>query len=115
MIISAPDEDLIRVGVKTVGDRIRLRETCRRIYTANSSLWPLDISQEISTNRPGLEERSFLFSPSFCRNNGSCQKKRISRSSGAASSSKRRATDRIWTGQFMCLSDIHAKKNTHSN
>ena len=110
MVISASDEDLIRLGVRTIGDRIRLREACRRVYTANSSLRPLDISQEISTNKPSLEERSFLFSPSFGRNNGSRQKKRRSRSSGAAGSSNRRAADRRWTGQFMCLPDIHVKK-----
>ena len=28
----------------------------------------------------------------------------------ATDSSIRRAADRTWTGQFMCLSDIHAKK-----
>ena len=94
MVISASDEDLIRLGVRTIGDRIRLREACRRVYATNSSLRPLDISQEISINRPGLEERSFLFSPSFLRNNGSRQKKRRSRSSGAAGSSNRRAADR---------------------
>ena len=93
VVISASDEDLIRLGVRTIGDRIRLSAACRRIYTANSSLWSLDISQEISTNRPGLEERSFLFSPSFGRNNESRQKKR-SRDSGAAGSSNRRAADR---------------------
>ena len=110
VVISASDEDLIRLGVRTIGDRIRLREACRRVYTANSSLRPLNISQETSTNRPGLEERSFLFSPSFGRNNGNRQRKRRSRSSGATGSSNRRAADRTWTGQFMCLSDIHAKK-----
>ena len=60
---------------------------------------------------PGLQERSFLFSPSFANNNGSRQKKRRSRSSGAAGSSNRTAADCTWTGQFICLSDIHAKKN----
>ena len=49
----------------------------RRVYTANSSLRSLNISQESSTNSPGLEERSF--SPSFGRNNGNRQKKRRSR------------------------------------
>ena len=63
LVMSASDEDLIRLGVRTIGDRIRSREACRRVYTANSSLRPLDIiSQEISTNRLGLEERSFIFS-----------------------------------------------------
>ena len=84
---------MIRLDVRTIGDRIRLREACRRVYTANSSLQPLDISQGINTNRPGLEERLFLLSPSFGRNNGSLQKKRRSRSSGAAGSSNRRTAD----------------------
>ena len=110
VVISASNEYLIKLGVRTIGDRIRLREACRRIYTANSSLRPLDISQEISTNKPSLEERSFLFSPSFGRNNGSRRKKSRSRSSGAAGSSNRGAADWTLTGQFTCLSDIHSKK-----
>ena len=110
VVISASNEYLIKLGVRTVGDRIRLREACRRIYTANSSLRPLHISKEISTNKSSLEERSFLCSLSFGRNNGSRQKKSRSRGSGAAGSSNRGAADRTWTGQFMCLSDIHSKK-----
>ena len=75
VVISASDEDLIRLVVRTIGNRIILREACKKNYTAYSSLRPLDSSQEISTNRLGLVERSFLFSPSFGRNNGSRQKK----------------------------------------
>ena len=78
VVMSAPDKDLIRLGVRTIGDRIRLREACRRVYTANSSLRPLAISQGRSTNSPDLEETLFLYSPSFGRNNGSRQKKRES-------------------------------------
>ena len=78
VVISGSDEDLIRLGVRTIGDRIRLRETCRWVYTANSSLRPLDISQGISTNSPDLEETLFLYSPSSGRNIGSRQKKRES-------------------------------------
>ena len=102
------DKDLMGVGI--IGDRIRLREACRRVYTAISSLQLLDISQGISTNRPGLEGGLFLFSSSFGRNNGNCQKKRRSKSNGAAGISYRSAADHTWTGQFICLSDIHAKK-----
>ena len=98
MVISASDENLITLGVRTIGDRIRLREVCKRIYTTNSLLRPLDISQEISINRPGLEDRSILFSPSLGRNNGSRQKKRRSRSRVAAGSSNRKAADRTRTG-----------------
>ena len=50
------------------------------------------------------------FSSSFVKNNGSRQKKRRSRSSGAVVTSNKRTADRTGTGQLMCLSDIHAKK-----
>ena len=49
VVMSASDEDLIRLGIRTIGDRIRLREACRRVYTAYSSLRSLGISQEIPT------------------------------------------------------------------
>ena len=83
--MSAPDEDLIRLAIRTKGDRIRLKEACRIVYAANSLLRSLDIR--------GEEERSFLFSSSFGKNYGSCQKKRRSRSSGAVGSSNRRTAD----------------------
>ena len=67
VVMPASDEDSIRLGVRTIGERIRLREACRRDYTANSLLRQLGIIQEISTDRPGLDERLFLFSPSFGR------------------------------------------------
>ena len=57
VVISGSDEDLIGLGVRTIGDRIRLREAYIRVYTANSSLQPLNISQETSTNRPGSSNR----------------------------------------------------------
>ena len=38
VVISASDEDLIRLVVRTIGNRIILREACKKNYTANSSL-----------------------------------------------------------------------------
>ena len=92
VVMLASDEDLIRLGVRTVGGKIRLRKACRKV-TANSSLRPLDISHGKSTNRPGLEKRLFLFSPSFERINESRQKNRRYRSSGATGSTNKRAAD----------------------
>ena len=92
VVMLASDEDLIRLGVRTVGDRIRLREAFRKV-TANSSLRPLDISQGKSTNRPGLEKRLFLISPSYERINEIRQKNRRDGSSGATGCSNKRAAD----------------------
>ena len=33
----ASDEDLIRLGVRTIGERVRLRDACRRVYTRSST------------------------------------------------------------------------------
>ena len=92
VVMLASDEDLIRLGVRTVGDRIRLREAFRKV-TENSSLRPLDISQGKSTNRHGLEKRLFLISPSYERINEIRQKNRRGGSSGATGSSNKRAAD----------------------
>ena len=38
VIMSASDEDLIRLGVRTTGDRVKLRDACRRrVYTRSST------------------------------------------------------------------------------
>ena len=44
--MSAPDEDLIRLAIRTKGDIIRLKEACRIVYAANSLLRSLDIRGE---------------------------------------------------------------------
>ena len=92
VVMLASDEDLIRLGVRTVGDRIRLREAFRKV-TENSSLRPLDISQGKSTNRHGFEKRLFLISPSYERINEIRQKNRRDGSSGATGCSNKRAAD----------------------
>ena len=52
-------QDLIRLGVRTIGDRVRLRDACRRVYTRSSTSISLEDTHRTSSNRPGL-----LFSPS---------------------------------------------------
>ena len=50
------DEDLIRLGVRTIGDKVILRDVCQRIYTRSSTSISLGDSLRISSNRPGREE-----------------------------------------------------------
>ena len=59
VILSASDEDLILLGVR-LGDRVRLRGACRRVYTRSSTS-----THRASSNRPGREERALLFLPSL--------------------------------------------------
>ena len=59
VIMSASDEHFIRLGVRTIGDRVRLRDACRRIYTRSSTSISLEDTRRTSSNRAGL-----VFSPS---------------------------------------------------
>ena len=45
--MSALDEDLIRLEVRTISDRVRLRDDCRRVYTRSSSSISLGDSHRI--------------------------------------------------------------------
>ena len=56
VILSASDEDLMLLGVRTIGDRVRLRRACRQVYTRSSTS-----THRASSNRPGREERALLF------------------------------------------------------
>ena len=92
---------------------MRLRDACKRVYTRSSTSISLRDTYRTSSNRPGREERALLFSPSVSstgtgeRRTGS--QRRQSRANGISNNRKRKV-DYTWTGQFMCLSDCHAKK-----
>ena len=115
VIMSASDEDLIRLGVRTLGDTVRLRDACRRVYTRSSTSLSLGDSHRTSSNRPGREERALLFSQSVSSigtGEGRTGSRRQSRANNYSISNinRKRKADYTWTGQFMCLSDCHAKK-----
>ena len=50
VIMSASDVDLIQLGVRTIGDRVRLRDVCRRVYTRSSTSIFLGDSHKTSSN-----------------------------------------------------------------
>ena len=58
VIMSASDVDLIQLGVRTIGDRVRLRDACRRVYTRSSTSISLGDSHKTSSNRSGREEKA---------------------------------------------------------
>ena len=70
VVTSASDDDLIRLGVRTIGDRVRLREACRRTGDGGPS--------HVST-RMAQEERSLLFTPSTTSRRGSSSRGIINR------------------------------------
>jgi len=69
VILSAGDEDLIRLGVTTIGDRVRLRDACRRAsqYSSTSSSSALS-SHSQSGGNVGSSGSDRLFQQSYHEN-----------------------------------------------
>ena len=116
VIMSALDEDLIRLEVRTIGDRVRLRDDCKQVYTRSSSSISLGGSHRIQSNRPGTEERTLLFLPSVSstgtgeERNGCRRRQSRANNYSISNINRKRKDDYMRTGQFMCLSNCHAKK-----
>ena len=92
-VVSATDSELQRLGVATIGDRVRLRESCKKKVNGSSSGSLVNRIQQ---------ECNLLFRPSVSsspnsRNNGST-------SSGGTRRNKS-VQKRPWTVQFVCLAD----------
>ena len=100
VILSMSESSLIRLGVETLGDRIRIKDLCKKFVdeernssTANSAT---------SSSQRILEERRKLFQP---------YNSRREKGSGTSKTSKRKKTPRrTWTGQFVCLADRQASR-----
>ena len=122
IVLAMTDGELTRLGISTMGDRIRLRRTCRvstSMQSSEESNLRLDNTQSSSDSsvRPasGLtgghsdvpslaavaSERSRLFNPRHSRT--------------TSSSRKRKATGgRTWTAQILCLADRKQSKIPNS-
>lgn len=89
IVISMSDEELSRLGVSTMGDRIRLRSACR----GKGGFEVENTSPSISTVSAATvaSERARLFNP---RQRGSNRKRKAPQRSG-----------RTWTAQFICLAN----------
>ena len=95
------DEEIERLGVTAIGDRVRLRELCKEDEgNSNRSSFGSRSVGSASTSRNGdvaladavLEERMRLFNPRGPR-------------SQYKSRSKKHPYPRTWTVHFVCLAD----------
>ena len=93
-VLAMSDNDLKRVGVQTLGERVRSREACRRA---------LD-SHQPSAAAAVARERSHLFNVSRPRQSWSRGRKR----NGIPKA-------RTWTAQFVCLADTWASRVPTAN
>lgn len=106
-ILSATDGELIRLGVDAIGDRIRIRDLCKKkkleSTTTNGS------TSSTSALAPGSsrQERLALFNP---RNPG----RKTDQSSKRSDSKRNTPKSKSWTGQFVCLADRFCRKTLKS-
>ena len=99
-ILSASESDLTRLGVVTIGDKVRLREVCKKekadMAIGNESM------QSTSSYSNTIRERSLLFSSRL--GVGSSRR----RGGHASGNQKLNAKKRPWTVSFMCLASKYS-------
>lgn len=102
-VLSASDNELNRIGVGTIGDRIRLRDACRQSIQESTSA-----SSTSGGTSVVRQERLALFNPRQAV--GGVQ----GRAAARAGSKKKAAKSKPWTCQFICMADSVCSKTPTS-
>ena len=109
IVLAMLESALIRLGVATMGDRIRVKQLCREAVDCSRVSNGVDsVDRYLSGSSTAAaeqvrEERRLLFRPY----NQSGVNHGRSASSGRAGQ-KKKSSKRTWTRQFVCLADRHA-------
>ena len=127
-ILKFTDENLIELGVKKLGDRIRLKEECRKLSQKSreenaNALTDGDESNNSDNNsvaRTVANERAQLFRPYTSGHASRISNARevhfrsssIAGISGGGGSEKK---PKFWNANFVCLASIYAMKVPHSS
>ncbi|CAB4042845.1 Arylsulfatase B, partial [Paramuricea clavata] len=105
-VLAASDQELIRLGVSTIGDRIRLREACRKKVEENAASTSQS-SASTSQATAAREERLSIF---HARRHNSRSLTRAASRNSTSNGSKRSAKGSPWTPTFVCLADSASSK-----
>ena len=98
VILSMSESSLIRLGVETLGDRVRIKERCKHFVDEERTRSLASTSS--SPAQQIIEERRRLFQP---------YNSRREKGTGTSKTGKRKnPARRTWTGQFVCLADRQA-------
>ena len=98
--LAASDQELIRLGVSTIGERIRLRDACKRKVD--------ECTPSTSQASAAREERLPIFNPR--RHNNHTQARTAARSTTSGTSRKAEKSH-SWTPTFFCLADSPCQKH----
>ena len=103
-VLAASDQELVRLGVSTIGDRVRLRDACKKKVEENYA----STSQAAAV----CEKRLSIFNPR--RHNSRSLARATARSSSSTGANKRTAKGSAWTPTFVCMADSTASKTPTS-
>ena len=108
-IVAMTDAELTRLGVTTIGDRVRLRAVCRKKkdFTETQSTSSTNVVQS-SNSDPVAWSSASIASSSRVPSAASIALERARLFNPRNSSRKRKAT--VGTAQFFCLADRHQSK-----
>ena len=112
VVLAMSESALIRLGVATMGDRIRIKQLCKEAVDCDGDSNGADsVNRDSSASSTSAaeqvrEERRLL----FCPYNQSGANRGRSASAGRAAQKKKGSSKRTWTGQFVCLADRHASR-----
>lgn len=108
--LSLTEQQLIRLGVKTIGDRLRLTERVRSEIKKRNACKPVDRNETLASQI--IQQRNTLFNRNRNRRGQKRRTGSVSNSVDASDSSKipRTRGTRTWTVTVVCLADTNAKK-----
>ena len=105
--VSLSDNELIRLGITTIGDRVRFRDMCQKeINTSECASTSSAANQSSSRDSQNQRERAHLFN---IRSSSSA------RGSRSGTVRKKEGRKRTWTGNFLCLADRNAARVPSAN
>ena len=109
--VSLSDNELIRLGITTIGDRVRFRDMCQReINTSECATTSASTSSAAnhssSRGSQNQRERAHLFN---IRSNLNASGSR------SGPTRKKEGRKRTWTGNFLCLDDRHGTRVPSAN
>ena len=99
VILASSDNDLVRLGICTIGDRVRLRELCRASVESDNQS---SSDQVESVASRVANERNLLFAPGSSTRS-TRRSNRITGNNGRNKTAQK--GKRPWTVHFVCLAD----------
>ena len=109
-ICSASDEDLSKLGVSTIGDRLRLKQACRIVARSTLNSASATSASQARLQQRGNSEGSGSSSASRINNSLKERSVLFNRCQSRKRTKQKKTRGRSWTVSFMCLASRYSCK-----